>query len=188
MDSITAFERLSESDESAVRSREARTAGMSRRSPKNCTRSPKPRLDASLSNSGRNGPSPTSTNSTCRVSASSRAAARRNRTWFLARLFMRAIMPTRRQPGRGTSAGGVETNPSAAMPFQMTRVLFSDRPEAIKRCAAACELHTTASHQRKIIVCAWDCAGVSRSPSWRWLPITTGIFANRAAGTSVRLE
>ena len=35
-----------------------------------------------------------------------------------------------------------------------------------------CELHTTRSHKRNIANCARNLAGVSRSPSWRWLPIT----------------
>ena len=55
-----------------------------------------------------------------------------------------------------------------------------------KRSAAACELQTTASHHRNAAACARNCVGVRRSPSWRWLPMTTGVRARRADGIRVR--
>ena len=76
MDSRIAFDKLSEVEGSTDKSSDAKIAGMSRRSPRNLTTSPRPRFSASRSSSERRGPSPTKTHSKAENVPRSFAAAR----------------------------------------------------------------------------------------------------------------
>src|SRR5271154_6351538 len=100
---------------------------------------------------------------------------------------MRATMATRRTPGTFGRAGGGALKALSGKAFPMIAIFLGARPAEMRRSAAARELQTTASHQRKAVAWARNCAGGIRAPSWRWLPITTGTRANFAAGMSVRL-
>ena len=88
IDSRIEFERLSDCEGSTETSNDARTAGISRRSPRKIARSANPRFRASCSSWARSGPSPARTNSKFGYFAYNRAAARRKMLWFFARVFM----------------------------------------------------------------------------------------------------
>ncbi len=86
IDSRIEFDRLSDCEGRTETSSDARTAGISRRSPRKIARSPNPRLCASCSSCERRGPSPARTNSKFGYFACNRAAARRKMLWFFARV------------------------------------------------------------------------------------------------------